>query len=234
VRGLPETTRAVLLDVEGTVGDVRFVVEVLFPYARTRIGSFVARARTSPEIAAIAAETAGLASVPPGDHDAIVRALEGWSDANAKVGPLKALQGLIWRDGYAAGALRAHLYDDVPDVLRTWSGRRGLRVAVYSSGSVLAQKLYFGHSVAGDLTPLLAAHFDTTVGGKGSAASYERIAAELGLPNGAVSFFSDAPAEIAAARAAGMHAIRVDRARRREESGRDDAGNEWWGSIQDA
>jgi enolase-phosphatase E1 len=230
MRALPASTRAVLLDVEGTVGDVRFVVEVLFPYARDRLAAFVARRAESPEVAPILAEAAALARLPAGDQGGIVRALEAWSDTNAKVGPLKALQGMIWQDGYRDGLLRAHLYDDVPAALRGWR-ERGIDLAIYSSGSVLAQRLYFAHSSAGDLTPLLRAHFDTAIGAKGDRASYERIATALAVPGDAVSFFSDSSAEIDAARAAGMWAIRVDRARGPEEQGIDAAGNEWWGSI---
>ncbi len=232
-RALLKGTRGVLLDVEGTVGDVRFVADVLFPYARARLASFVAREHVSPEVAAILDDVARLASVPVDDRVAITRVLEEWSDANAKIGPLKALQGLIWRDGYRDRALRAHVYEDVPGALQAWADG-GLAIAIYSSGSVLAQQLYFAHATAGDLTPLLGAYFDTSVGAKGSSSSYERIAAELGLAAQAVTFFSDALAEIEAARAAGVNAVRIDRARRPEESGRDAAGNEWWGSFRDA
>ncbi len=230
MRALPKGTRAVLLDVEGTVGDVRFVHEVLFPYARARLASFVARHAASAEVAPILEETARLASVPRDDRDAVVRALESWSDANAKIGPLKALQGLIWRDGYREGALRAHLYDDVAPSLHAWTSR-GLVVSVYSSGSVVAQRLYFTHSSAGDLTSLVASYFDTAVGAKGRVESYAVIARALGMHEREVCFFSDAPAEIAAARAAGMHAIRVDRARAPHEHGHDAAGTEWWGGV---
>jgi len=230
MRGLPSSTRAVLLDVEGTVGDIRFVAQVLFPYARERLASFVAHHAASPEVAPLLAEAANLAQVPVGDLDAVVGALQGWSDANAKIGPLKVLQGLIWQAGYRDGVLLAHVYDEVPGQLRAWVGR-GLAVAIYSSGSVLAQRLYFAHSTAGDLTPLLEAHFDTAVGAKATGESYERIARALGRPVEAVCFFSDTPAEIDAARAAGMHAVRIDRSCRAEEYGRDPTGNEWWGSI---
>jgi len=230
VRALPPGARAVLLDVEGTVGDVTFVQQVLFPYARERLASFVARNASVPEVAPLLAEAARAASVAVEDSDAVVRALLAWSDANAKVGALKALQGMIWREGYEGGALRAPVYEDVPDSLHAWHAR-GLDLAIYSSGSVLAQRLYFAHSSAGDLTPLLSAYFDTAIGAKGESASYTRIAGALGVDVGAACFFSDAPAEIDAARAAGMWAVRVDRTRPPQASGRDGAGNEWWGGI---
>jgi enolase-phosphatase E1 len=199
MRRLPASTRAVLLDVEGTLGDIRFVAEVLFPYARARLGAFVTEHATSPDVGPLLADAAAQAHVRADDLDAIVRALEGWSDANAKVGPLKALQGMIWRDGYRDEVLRAHVYSDVVPALKAWRAR-GIDVAIYSSGSVLAQKLYFAHSSAGDLTPFLRAHFDTAVGAKGDRASYERIATALGFGTEAIVFFSDASAEVAAAR----------------------------------
>ena len=119
MRSLPERTRAVLLDVEGTVGDAAFVAQVLFPYARARLASFVAQEAASPEVAQVLAEAARLAGTSADDLDATVRALEAWSDANAKIGPLKALQGMIWQGGYRAGLLRAHVYEDVPAALRS-------------------------------------------------------------------------------------------------------------------
>ncbi len=115
-------------------------------------------------------------------------------------------------------------------MLRRWN-ERGLRVAIYSSGSVLAQRLYFAHTTAGDVTPLLADYFDTAIGAKGDASSYAGIAASLGVAIEAVCFFSDAPAEIEAARLAGMRAVRVDRAQAPEGRGLDAAGGEWWGGV---
>jgi enolase-phosphatase E1 len=231
VRGLPAGTRAVLLDVEGTAGDVRFVANVLFPYARARIAAYVARRGASEEIARIARETSNAAAVAESDEAAIVRALEGWSDANAKVKPLKDLQGLIWQEGYADGSLRAPLYDDVPSAIRAWRAR-GIAVAIYSSGSVLAQRLYFRHSTAGDLTGEIEAYFDTAVGAKGDAASYARIAGAIGVERGSLVFFTDARSEVAAARAAGVVAVRIDREQAPRASGIDPEGNEWWGSVE--
>jgi enolase-phosphatase E1 len=131
-------------------------------------------------------------------------------DEDKKVTPLKALQGVIWREGYATGELEAHLYPDAVAAIRTWA-KRGLRVYIYSSGSVEAQKLYATNSVAGDLRPLIDGYFDTTTGPKGDPDSYRKIAAAIGVPPGDIAFFSDAAAETDAALAAGAVAYRVDR-----------------------
>jgi enolase-phosphatase E1 len=127
-----------------------------------------------------------------------------------KTTPLKAIQGRIWRAGYEDGGTRGHLYPDVAPCLRCWK-ERGLALAVYSSGSVEAQKLLFGHSEAGDLTPLFSAWFDTTSGGKKEAASYLRIADWMGFEPGAVLFLSDNPEELSAARSAGLSVRGLDR-----------------------
>jgi enolase-phosphatase E1 len=132
-----------------------------------------------------------------------VALLTEWHDADRKIGPLKSLQGLIWAQGYDQGALKGHVYEDAVAGLRRWHAR-GIKLAVYSSGSVAAQKLLFGHSECGDLTPLFAAHFDTAVGGKQEAGSYRAISAALALPPAEILFLSDVEAELAAAHEAGF------------------------------
>lgn len=191
--------RAILLDIEGTTSSIAFVAEVLFPYARARLAGFVAE--HPAEVAPILAQV-------PGDDP--VATLIGWIDADAKETPLKTLQGMIWAAGYADGTLRGHVYPDTPAALRRWHAA-GLPVHIYSSGSIAAQKLLFGHSIAGDLTPYLSGYFDTTTGPKREAGSYARIADAIGLPTAAVLFVSDMAPEIDAARAAGMQALRIDR-----------------------
>jgi enolase-phosphatase E1 len=124
-------------------------------------------------------------------------------DQDRKTTALKSLQGRIWAEGYDAGRLCGQVYDDVPPALARWAAA-GRRVAIFSSGSVLAQKLLFGHSDHGDLTRFLSGYFDTTTGPKGEAGSYRRIAEALGEPPGAGLFVSDAVAELDAARTAGF------------------------------
>lgn len=193
------TPKAILLDIEGTTSSLSFVADTLFPYARRHLAAYVA---ANPEaVAPILAEV-------PGD-DPVATLLE-WMDEDRKATPLKTIQGMIWAVGYAAGELDGHVYPDTPEALRRWRDR-GIGVHIYSSGSVEAQKLIFGNSLAGDLTPLLGRYFDTGTGPKRSAHSYRRIAAALDLPPGDVLFVSDVQAEIDAARAAGMAALLIDR-----------------------
>ena len=144
----------------------------------------------------------------PGDDP--VATLLGWMDVDAKETPLKTLQGLIWAEGYADGTLQGHVYPDAVAGLRRWHAA-GLALYVFSSGSIAAQKLIFGHSVAGDLTPLFSGYFDTTTGPKRAAASYAKIADAIGLSVGEILFLSDTSAEITAARDAGMAALLIDR-----------------------
>lgn len=194
--------KAILTDIEGTTSSIAFVAEVLFPYARARLADYVAARPT--ETAPILAE---VAAAEPGDP---VATLLRWIDEDRKATPLKALQGMIWADGYASGAFTGHVYPDAVAGLRRWHAG-GIALYVFSSGSVPAQKLLFGHSEAGDLTPLFAGYFDTTTGHKREASSYARIAGAIGLPPGEVLFLSDTPEEIAAARGAGMNARLIDR-----------------------
>jgi enolase-phosphatase E1 len=211
--------KAALLDIEGTIGDIAFVRDVLFPFARARLDATLSQRWTDPEIAAAvtgAREATGLALATPSDAAAQFRA---WMDEDKKITPLKALQGVIWREGYASGELKAHLYPDAVEAILTWSGR-GVRVFIYSSGSIEAQKLYVAHSVAGDFSALIGGYFDTTTGAKGDPASYAKIAAAIGIEPRQVTFFSDAPAETDAALAAGVIAYRVDRTKQPDFQGK--------------
>jgi enolase-phosphatase E1 len=195
--------RAILTDIEGTTSSIAFVAETLFPYARERLPAFVA---AHPEAAApILTE---VAAAEPGDP---VATLIRWIDEDRKATPLKALQGMIWEDGYREGAFTGHIYDDAVAALRRWHGA-GIALYIFSSGSVAAQKLLFGHSDAGDLTPLFSGYFDTTTGPKREAPSYISIADAIGFDPADILFLSDTPEEIAAARAAGMQALLIDRA----------------------
>jgi enolase-phosphatase E1 len=124
-------------------------------------------------------------------------------DGDAKTTGLKQMQGLVWRHGFEHGLLRAHVYDDVPPALRAWNdAQRDVRI--YSSGSIQAQKLFFGHTVHGNLLALLRGHYDTTTGAKQQADSYRRIAAAFAVPATQILFLSDVVAELDAARTAGF------------------------------
>lgn len=191
--------KAILLDIEGTTSSISFVADELFPHARRHLPTFIAN---HPE------ECAPILSEVPGDDP--VATLLQWIDEDRKETPLKTLQGMIWAQGYADGELKGHVYPDTPEALRRWHGL-GLAIHIYSSGSIAAQKLIFGHSIAGDLTPLLSGYFDTTTGPKRDADSYTKIVDALDLAPSELLFVSDAPAEVDAAREAGLHALLIDR-----------------------
>jgi len=203
----------VLLDIEGTTTPVDFVLRVLFPDAHARVSLFLEAHASDPDVTR---DVAGLRDEHARDT-AAGRQPPAWDGAPAgaatytrwlmdqdrKLTALKSLQGRIWAEGYAQGRLRGQVYADVPPALARWTGA-GSRVAIFSSGSVLAQKLIFGHSDHGDLTPFISAYFDTATGPKREAQSYTRIAAALALPAAAGLFVSDVVAELDAAREAGM------------------------------
>jgi enolase-phosphatase E1 len=197
---------AILVDIEGTVTPISAIRDTLFPYARARLEGFVAANGTDPEVAQALAETKAL--VPEADP---VATLLRWSDLDEKVTPLKTIQGLIWRAGYAAGDLVATFYPDAPESLSFWK-QEGLPLYVYSSGSEEAQRGIFGHTAGGDLTPLFSGFFDTRIGPKREIASYEAIRTEIGLPAGLILFLSDIEAELDAAAAAGMRTCQIVRA----------------------
>ena len=203
----------VLLDIEGTTTPVDFVYRVLFPDARERVLGFLETWKTDPEVArdvASLGEEHGrdvVAGNAPPPWDGSVESAAAYArwliDQDRKLTPLKSLQGRIWAEGYATGRLRGQVYGDVPEALMRWTAD-ARRVAIFSSGSVLAQKLLFGNTDEGDLTPYLSAYFDTTTGPKGVSDSYRRIAAALGEPASAGLFVSDVVAELDAARDAGF------------------------------
>ena len=201
--------RAILTDIEGTTSSISFVKDVLFPYARRALPGFVAEHRDDPEVRrwldVVATEHGSICS-----DDVIVETLQGWIEQDRKHTALKALQGMIWQAGYEDADFTAHIYPDAAPALREWHAS-GLPLYVYSSGSVPAQKLFFGHSDAGNLTPLISGWFDTEVGGKREAASYARIAANIGLPPPDLLFLSDVVEELDAARDAGLQTVLVDR-----------------------
>ena len=252
----PAAIRAILLDIEGTTTPVEFVTGVLFPFARAHMRGFLEAHAAEPEIRAEiealrrehgADSAKPEAPQPWGDSSAYqVEAAAGYAlwlmDRDRKSTPLKSLQGRIWEAGYRSGELRGQVYPDVPPALARWK-QQGRVIAIFSSGSVQAQKLLFRHSEAGDLTRYIDAYFDTTTGPKQQPQSYRRIADALATLDKATSnvgreeqrgalapsslpqadaeregvkhqfgpecilFISDVPAELDAARAAGMHTL---------------------------
>ncbi|WP_457097705.1 acireductone synthase [Lysobacter sp. P5_B9] len=201
--------RAILTDIEGTTSSISFVKDVLFPYARRALPAFVAARGKEPGVRRwldmVATENGGMC-----DDRMIVEVLQGWIDEDRKHTALKALQGMVWADGYRGADFTAHIYPDAAPALNAWK-EAGLPLYVYSSGSVPAQRLFFGHSDAGDLTPLFSGWFDTEVGGKREAASYRHIAESIGVPSTDILFLSDVVEELDAAREAGFATVLIDR-----------------------
>ncbi|NID14806.1 acireductone synthase [Luteibacter yeojuensis] len=202
--------RAILTDIEGTTSSIDFVKDVLFPYARQHLPAFVETRGEEAEVRHWLQEAAAEAGIVEASRTEIVDMLIRWIDEDRKSTALKALQGMIWREGYESKAYVSHMYPEVAGRLQAWHAR-GLKLYVYSSGSVPAQKLLFGHSESGDLTPLFSGYFDTQTGHKREVESYRRIAGEIGLPPAQILFLSDIREELDAARAAGMRTTQLIR-----------------------
>jgi enolase-phosphatase E1 len=199
-------TRAILLDIEGTTTPIAFVHDVLFTYAREHVRNYLVQHPAASEIAQLREEHARDSEDPPPlteDLDSITNYVNWLIDRDRKSTGLKSLQGKIWREGYEEGTLKSQVFDDVRPAFERWH-KHGLRISIFSSGSVLAQQLLFAHTEAGDLTPFIIDYFDTTVGAKGDAESYRRIANNLNLPAEEILFISDVVTELEAAREAGM------------------------------
>jgi len=209
--------RGILLDIEGTTSSIAFVYDEMFPFVRREIGPFLestwhdeatrhACSRIAADEGLESREAWFVAKGANGEkaqqklvHETVARLM----DSDAKTTGLKQIQGLIWQAGFESGELNAHVYEDVPLALRAWRERQ-IDLRIYSSGSVAAQKLCFGHTVAGDLLPLLSGHYDTTTGPKKDSSSYQAIASHWQLPASKMLFLSDVPAELDAATSAGM------------------------------
>ncbi len=199
----------ILTDIEGTTSSISFVRDVLFPYARARLPVFVRAHGREPRVRALLDQVASEHGAMC-DDAMVVEVLQGWIDEDRKHTALKALQGMIWEDGYHQGDFTAPLYPDVAPALHAWHAAEH-PLAVYSSGSVPAQKLLFSHSDAGDLVPLFSDFFDTGIGHKRDADSYRLIADRLHRSAGDIVFLSDVIEELDAAREAGMRTVLLDR-----------------------
>jgi len=195
--------KAILTDIEGTTSAVSFVFDVLFPYAAKHLPAFVRQHAERADVAAQLAAVRRDSSEPNADVERVIEILLGWIAEDRKATPLKALQGMVWEQGYQAGQLKGHVYPDAVEALKQWH-QDGYRLFVYSSGSIQAQKLIFGCSEAGDLTPLFSGYFDTTSGPKREAKSYANITQAMQVKAEQVLFLSDIVEELDAARAAGM------------------------------
>jgi enolase-phosphatase E1 len=213
--------REILLDIEGTTTPIAFVHEVLFPFARSRVRDYLVAhlgaAETDADIARLREEHAAdvthefnppmlINGLTRDCIESIVAYVHWLIDRDRKSTGLKSLQGKIWRAGYADGTLKAPVFTDVPPALARWRGA-GMKIGIFSSGSLLAQQLLFAHTEAGDLTHLIDNYFDTTTGKKTATDSYRYIASALRRSESEVLFISDLVAELDAASAAGMQTL---------------------------
>ncbi|MEQ1822080.1 MAG: acireductone synthase [Fimbriimonadaceae bacterium] len=193
---------AYLLDIEGTTTPIDFVTRTLFPYARKYLSQYVQSGISSEILVELEQEPDW-----SGSRD-LVEYLQSLMDQDRKSTGLKMIQGQIWESGYASGELHAEIYPEVELAMRNWI-KAGATLHIFSSGSVLAQRLLFGHLPEGDLTPLITSYFDTTTGPKRVPESYGKIANSIGRNPAEILFLSDIIEEVDAARAVGMTATQV-------------------------
>jgi enolase-phosphatase E1 len=202
---------AVVVDIEGTTSSSWFVFDHLYPYSRERFPEWIDRRDDIPDVNRAYLQVADLIGVPSPSTDEVVSALNGWLAADQKVTPLKTIQGLIWNEGFEKGDLVSDFYSDVIPALRRWHAD-GYRLYVFSSGSLKAQRAWFGHTPEGDLLPLFSGHFDTeSAGPKRIPDSYRSIALQLGIDPGHAVFLSDLDVELDAAAQAGWQTVGIRR-----------------------
>jgi enolase-phosphatase E1 len=220
---LSQDTRVsdILLDIEGTTTPIDFVYQVLFPFARARVKAFLRQHVFFEEVRAdmarlleeqAADERRGLEPPPlrgatlDAQLESAVAYVHWLMDRDRKSTPLKSLQGRIWEEGYQSGELRSQVFPDVPVALERWT-QQERDIGIFSSGSVLAQKLLFAHTEVGDLTRFIRAYFDTNIGAKQDPESYRRIATALQRLPSEILFISDVTAELDAAQSAGLKTL---------------------------
>ncbi|MBJ7497401.1 MAG: acireductone synthase, partial [Gemmataceae bacterium] len=207
--------KVVLLDIEGTTSAIDFVHTTMFDYARNNLEDFLvssfetketiealevfAQDEKQPSLAAFLVGASSKAE----KIDRIVNLASQRMKEDSKATGLKALQGMVWRKGFNNGELKGHIYNDVPDAFNRWK-KSGITIAIYSSGSILAQKIYFANTIFGNLGTLISNHFDTTSGPKRISSSYENITNILNAKAGDILFLSDVTEELDAAKTAGM------------------------------
>lgn len=201
---------AIITDIEGTTSRISFVTDILFPYAARELPAFIRANTTQPDVAGALAACRELMQQPQASTEQVITRLLEWIAEDKKVTPLKTLQGMVWQHGYQNGAFTGHLYADAAAQLQLWH-KLGIRLYVYSSGSVQAQQLLFQYSDYGNLTPLFSGYFDTRIGAKRDISSYAAILQQLQLPPKQVLFLSDVVTELDAARALGVATVQMIR-----------------------
>ena len=202
----------ILTDIEGTTTEVSFVYDILFPYFRAHMDHW--KTVDSAPMNDVLEQTRLLVfeeqSINLTSKEALFEQLRQWSIEDRKVTPLKTFQGMVWEQGFKSGAIKGHMFPDVKPALQRWLDD-GLKLAIFSSGSIAAQKQLFGFSTEGDLTPYFSAYFDTTTGMKRDEQTYQLIVQQLNAPSNKVLFLSDIYQELEAANAAGLRTLQLVR-----------------------
>jgi enolase-phosphatase E1 len=202
----------ILTDIEGTTTEVSFVYDILFPYFRLHMDEW--KTVDSDQMNQVLEQTRVLVleeqSINLSNKEAIFDQLRQWSIEDRKITPLKTFQGMVWEQGFKSGAIKGHMYPDVKPALERWA-EMGMKLAIFSSGSIAAQKQLFGFSTEGDLTPYFSAYFDTTTGMKRDEQTYHLIVQQLHTSANSVLFLSDIHQELEAANAAGMRTLQLVR-----------------------
>lgn len=202
----------ILTDIEGTTTEVSFVYDILFPYFRAHMDQW--KTVDSDPMNQVLEQTRVLVleeqSINLTSKEALFEQLRQWSNEDRKVTPLKTFQGMVWEQGFKSGAIKGHVYTDVKPALEQWMSM-GIKLAIFSSGSIAAQKQLFGFSIEGDLTPYFSAFFDTTTGMKRDEQTYQLIVEQLQAPANSVLFLSDISQELEAAHAAGLRTLQLVR-----------------------
>jgi enolase-phosphatase E1 len=216
-----EGVRAILLDIEGTTTPISFVYDVLFPFARAHVQSFLEKEFESADVQHVIGllrleHTADSQQQPPPpilisgtrseEISSLVAYVNWLMDRDRKSTGLKSLQGKIWELGYRDRLLQAEVFADVAPSLERWR-EAGILVGIFSSGSILAQKLLFAHTNKGNLTTFIEHYFDTTIGPKNREESYRAISDAVGMKPTEMLFISDVTQELDAAQASGMHTL---------------------------
>lgn len=209
-----KTIKAILVDIEGTTSSINFVHEVLFPYAKSRLSSFIENNISENEVRKIISEAFEIEGLKVTDLESSieksVQLFERWIAEDKKIKPLKDLQGMIWESGYRNKDFFGHVYEDAYSKLLEWH-KTGFKIYIYSSGSINAQKLLFGYSSFGDLNYLFSGNFDTQIGSKKEFESYQKIAESINLKTNEIVFLSDNSDELKAAKESEMNVIKLAR-----------------------
>ena len=215
-------TSHLLLDIEGTTCPVSFVSDILFPYASKSLETYLERSQTNPiiqsllddadqeweEDGTVESKSLRLATKTNAVNriQAITQYLQHLIAIDRKSTVLKDIQGKIWNEGYSSGNLKSQLFEEAPSCLRRWHANN-LTLAVYSSGSIEAQKLLYRHTTTGSLENLFTDWFDTKTGPKKNHESYSNIARKMNTACDQILFISDNGEECNAAEAAGMKTL---------------------------